>query len=43
MLEGDPAQARAVYGPVEYYNTSGVTGMSRLFANFDIFNANISR
>ena len=43
MLEGDPAQARAIYGPVEYYNTSGVTDMSTLFAKFDIFNADISR
>ena len=43
MLEGGPEQARAMYGPVEYYNTSGVTDMSRLLRNFYTFNADISR
>ena len=39
----DPAAAKARYGPIASWDTSGITDMDRLFCNKEDFNEDISR
>jgi len=41
--EADPAAAKARYGPIASWDTSGITDMFRLFSDEEDFNEDISR
>ena len=41
--DADPAAAKAKYGPIASWDTSGITNMAMLFFNKEDFNEDISR